>query len=51
MSKTQRQQPSNPKPELRQIKMQEKRRKMWQAAQPPLREYPQREVLPWKVEG
>ena len=38
-------------PNPRQLNQQEKRRKLWQAMQPPPKDYPQREVTPWKVEG
>ena len=47
MSKTHHFQPQEPKPKLRQIK----RRKQWQAMQPPPQTYPEPEVEPWKVEG
>ena len=47
VSKTNRQQPQTPKQDKRQLK----RRKQWQAMQPPPVVYPLPEVLPWKVMG
>ena len=47
MSKTQRQQPTTPKPKPRQIK----RRKQWQAMQLPLESYPEPEAPQYKPMG
>jgi hypothetical protein len=38
-------------PSPHQLRRQERRRKLWQATQPPPLDYPQREPEPWKVLG